>query len=548
LEAARAVAVSAEIAAADVDDPIANLVAKSLLTADVSGPVARYRLLDTTRAFAREKLAESGEGQHAARRHAEFYRDVFAPAASRSELQPTIARLALYRREINNVRAALDWAFSPEGDRALGVVLTAAYVPVWLHLSLLTECRDRAERALDNLAPDSDLSLRLKVQLLTSLGVVVVYTTGVVDRTGEVLAKALDVADSTDDADLQLRALYAMWIYQFNRGEHHAAQLLAERFSRVAPRTGDPADLLFADRLMGSTLHYGGNQPDAQRCYERLLDRYSAPTDRRHVMWLHYDGRVLAQTRLARVLWLRGFMDRADQVAQASLADALAMDHKLSVCSALGEAVCPIQLMAGDIAGAERSVAMLTDLATRHSFTVWTRFARCLESKLLIKRGEVASGSVLLRAALDGFNTAGQALHGSGFVGDLAEGLAGAGQLAEASVIVDAALARSDRDGVRWHVAELLRIKGELLLQDAGSRSMPAAEECFLGALEVAQRQSALFWELRAAVSLARLKAQQDRQDEARNVLAPVYDRFTEGFETADLRAAWALLEILPAH
>jgi predicted ATPase len=362
------------------------------------------------------------------------------------------------------------------------------------------------------------------------------------------LAEALDVADSTDDGDLQLHALYAMWVYQFNRGEHHAAQLLAERFSRVAPRTDDSADLLVADRLMGSTLHYGGNQPDAQRCYERLLDRYSAPTDRRHAMWLHYDGRVLAQVRLARVLWLRGFMDRADQVAQASLAEALAMDHKLSVCSALGEAVCPIQLVAGDIAGAERSIAMLTDLATRHSFTVWTRFARCLESKLLIKRGEVARGSVLLRAALDAFNTAGQALHGSGFVGDLAEGLASGGQLAEASVIIDAALARSDRDGVRWHVAELLRIKGELLLRDAGSRSMAAAEDCFLGALEVAQRQSALFWELRAALSLARLRARQDRQDEARKVLAPVYDRFTEGFETADLCAARALLEILPAH
>jgi tetratricopeptide (TPR) repeat protein len=361
------------------------------------------------------------------------------------------------------------------------------------------------------------------------------------------LAQALDVADSTDDPDLQLHALYAMWIYQFNRGEHRAAQLLAERFSRVAPRTGDPADLVFADRLMGSTLHYGGNQPEAQRCYERLLERHSAPSDRRHVMWLHYRGRVLAQTRLARVLWLRGFMDRADRVAQASLADALAMDHKLSVCSALGEAVCPIQLVAGDIAGAERSVAMLTDLATRHSFTVWTRFARCLEGKLLIKRGETARGSVLLRAALDAFNTAGQALHGSGFVGDLAEGLASEGKVAEASDIIDAALARSERDGVHWHIAELLRVKGELLLQDAGSRSRRAAEDCLLGALEMAQRQSALFWELRAALSLARLKVGQDRQDEARNVLAPVYDRFTEGFETPDLRAARALLETLPA-
>ncbi len=130
-------------------------------------------------------------------------------------------------------------------------------------------------------------------------------------------------------------------------------------------------------------------------------------------------------------------------------------------------------------------------------------------------------------------------------MGVLAEGLAGRGQLSEALATIDQALARAERGGERWYIAELLRIKGELLLQLAGDQPIPAAEACLLGAIDVAQEQGALFWELRAAISLARLRMRHDRPDDARQFLAPVYDRFTEGFETADLRAAKALLDDL---
>jgi predicted ATPase/DNA-binding winged helix-turn-helix (wHTH) protein len=543
LEAATAVIGDAAYPASRVADGIADLVEKSLVVLDGLAAVTRWRLLETVRAYALEALTESGEAPQAARRHAEFFRDLFVSAGPMSELRPTVANMALYRREIDNVRAALDWALSPVGDSSIGVGLTAGYAPMWLHLSLMVECRERAQRALDCLDPESDLSAQLRIQLLTTLGIALVYTTGVLDRTAEVLADALDLADSLDDPNAQLQALYAMWIYRFNNGEHQAAQLLADRFSLIAPHTGDEADVIVAHRLMGSTLHYGGDQPEAQRQYERLFELYKAPSDQRHAMWVHYDGLALSRARLARTLWLRGFFDQAHRVAQASLADARAADHRLSTCFALGEAVCPVQFMAGDISAAEQSVATLTDLAARHSFTFWTRFARCLEGKLLIKRGEVEKGSALLHAGLEAFYTAGQALHGSGFFGDLAEGLASIGQRAEGLAIIEEALARSHCDGVRWHVADLLRIKGELLLREADEQSVAAAEECFIGALEVSRRQGALFWELRAAVSLARLRIGQHRRDEARKVLVPVYDRFTEGFEIADLRSARALLE-----
>ena len=151
LEAASAVAAGADLDAPDVLDSVANLAAKSLVVVEIAGAVTRYRLLETTRAYALEKLTDSGELDRVARRHAEYFRDLFERAETERETRPTVEWLAAYGRQIDNVRTALDWAFSPRGDASIGVALTAAAVPLWFQQSLLVECRGRAERALASL-------------------------------------------------------------------------------------------------------------------------------------------------------------------------------------------------------------------------------------------------------------------------------------------------------------------------------------------------------------------------------------------------------------
>ena len=546
MEAAAAVAVDERIKAADVIEGVVNLVGKSLIMTDLGGNITYFRLLDTTRSYALDKLTDRGEAEQAARRHAEFFRDLIAPAVPGSQLQPAVEDVARYGREIDNVRAALDWAFSPVGDPSIGAVLTAAYVPVWLNFALMAECTERTERALDSLELDLNLSARLKMQLHIALGDALLHSAGFVERTGMVLAEALETAERLDDVVSQLRALWAMWSYRFNIGDNRAAQPLAERFSHLARHAGDRADVLVGDRLVGTTMHYSGGQPQARYHLQRVLDLYIAPSDQRHTMWFHHDQRVMARTALARVLSLQGSLDQAIQNAQTSLVDAEAVDHILSVCYALGEAVCPIALMTGDLAAAERSVAMLNDMVTKHGVTVYKSLGPHLEGELLIRRGEFAAGSIVLRAALGRLPTAGGVKRrNSWFLGVLAEGLAGAEQLTEALATIDEALAQADRSGQHWCITELYRVKGELLLQEAGDQSIPAAEDCLQRALGIAQEQGALFWELRAALSLARLRIRRDQQDDARRILAPVYDQFTEGFETADLKQARALLEQL---
>lgn len=542
VEGAVAVTNRAGGSAERVEDDVANLVSKSLVVLDKAGATSRWRLLETVREYALRKLVESRESQLGARLHAEYFRDLVTSGEAVPPRSMAIESLASHAREIDNVRAALDWAFSPAGDASVGVVLTSAYVPVWLYLSLVFECREQVERALERAGPDSKLAPHLMMQLNLAFGVALTHTTPwSVDETDVALTQALAIAETSGDPTAQLRALWALWTSHFTGGNFQRALGVADRYAQVARQQGDLADILVGDRLMGSTFHYQGSQPKARQHLERVLDLYVAPPDQRHTEWFMFDQRVLARAMLARVAWLQGFLDEAVLNAKASVEEAQAIGNDLSLCYALTEAAGPIAIMTGNYDAGERSVTLLVAVAAKHGFDFWARMGRCLQGKLLIKRGELAEGAAQLRTALDGFRLTDYL----NFFGDLAEGLAGSGHLAEGLATIDDALARSERNEIHWCRAEALRIKGELLLQPGSSRSMAAAEACFMEALEVAEQQGALFWRLRAALSLSGLRAIQDRKEEAARILAPVYARFPEGSETPDLRSAKVMLAAL---
>jgi predicted ATPase/DNA-binding winged helix-turn-helix (wHTH) protein len=546
LEAATAIGASGgspDIAASDVVDGVANLVAKSLVGVHVDAATVRYRLLETTRAYALEKLTAGGEFEHVARRHAAYYRDLFEQAEVECETRPTAEWLEDYRHWIDNVRSALDWAFSPSGDAAIGIALTAASLPLWFQLSLMLECRGRVERALASLEAKSSLDARREMQLYAALGASLIQIKGHVPETGAAWTNALQCAERLDETDYQLRALWGLWSYRLSRGEHRAAQTLAQRFSSLAANTADPTDLLIGARLVGVSLHYLGEQTDARRHLERMLSHYVAPVYRPHAIRFQYDQRVMARATLAWILWLQGFPDQAMHTAKRNVEEARASDHVLSLCYALAEAACPVALFVGDLATADRLVALLLDLSAKHALSLAHACGRYLEGVLRIKRGDAVTGLQLLRATVAELGETRFVLRYTAFLGTLVEGLIGAGQVAQGVVMIDEALARSERNEERWCLAELRRIKGELVLFEGAAGATVAAEDHFLHAVDLAHRQGALSWELRAATSLARLWQQQDRAAEARGFLAPVYERFTEGFETADLKAAQVLLK-----
>jgi len=330
-----------------------------------------------------------------------------------------------------------------------------------------------------------------------------------------------------------------------NNGEFRQALQLAERFGGVATKARDPADPLIGDRMVGACLHFLGEQTRARGYIERMLERYVAPLNRSDVVRFQFDQRVTARITLSRVLWLQGFADQAMRTVQGAIDDALAIQHTLSLCNALGQAACPLAIATGDLAAAERYATMLVHHTARHGADVWQTYGRCFKGMLLIKRDGLDVGLPLLDAAVDELRHARFVQYYTAFLAALAEGLAAAEHGVRGLAVVDDALAQSEKSEERWILPELLRLKGELMLLHHAPNAAAAGEGHFEQSLEWARRQGALAWELRSATSLARLWRRQGKTTQARKLLATVYRRFTEGFDTADLVTAKALLQSL---
>jgi predicted ATPase/DNA-binding winged helix-turn-helix (wHTH) protein len=537
-EPVSSVAGGGEIAASEVICSLANLVTKSLVTLEAGSVIAHYRLHETTRAYALEKLAESGEFDQVARRHANYYRDLFDGAEVELETLPAPAWLARYGHQIGQVRAALDWAFSPTGAAEVGVALTVAAVPLWVHLSLTEECRGRVERALSGPAESRDA--RRNMQLYAALGAALFLTRGSCPEMVAAFKSAFEIAESLDDTDYRLRALWGSFMENITNFRYRAALAVAEKFCAHAAKSADPANALIGDRLVGVALLALGDLEGARRHIERMLGRYVARTS--HIIRFQFDQQLLAYSYRCRILWLQGFADQALRSVESHLVAARASDHPYSLFSGLLQTACPIALLVGNLTLAERHIKALMDLSARHAVELWTLGGRCFGGVLLIKRGNIGAGLELLRTAFARVPPGAFTLFYTPILAEIAEALGCDGKAAEGLSIIDEALARSDSNEERWCVAELLRIKGELILREGAPRAAPAAEEHFLRSIDWARRQGALSWELRTSTSLAHLQHDQGRTAEARSLLQPVYDRFSEGFETADLKTAKAYL------
>ena len=537
LEAATAVACGEGIGEPDIVEAIANLVAKSLISPSATRPI-RYRLLDTTRAYALDKLKEAGETASFARRHAEHFRSSFERAEAEGETRSIAEWLTAYGTEIDNVRTALDWAFSADGDAALGVALTVAVVPLWVRLSLFSECRERVELALarlDEAAADGD---RVRMKLSAALGWSLMYGEGRAREAGPALATTLELADRLDDKDHRLRALWGLCIDQFNNGEFGKALEFSHRFTAAAEHSTDRTDLMLADRLMAVSLHYLGDQNGARHHIDRVDANLHVLADTPRIFPL--DLRVSTQYFRARILWLQGLADQSLGLVAKNIEEGRANGHALTFCSVLGQSACLIAFLAGDFDAAERYGTALLEHTERHAIRVWRLWAGGFKAAVMARRGDLDGGLAALRSEL---HRAGDARYLPRFlflVGELAACLGEADEFAHGLAVIDDALERCKTRQEQWYAPELLRIKGELMRKDADPAS---AERCFAEAQNLAQQQGALFWVLRNAMSLARLRVAQDPNAEARKKLQPVYASFTEGLQMADLREAKALLD-----
>src|SRR6266550_3116600 len=536
VEAAAAVALDPATTRIDPIDRLADLVAKSLVVADVSGVRPRFRLLDTTRAYAIEQLDESSEREQVTRRHAEHYRDVFERAEGEAAARPTDEWLADYAREIDNVRAALDWAFSPGGDGSIGATLTTAAVPLWMYLSLLEERRSRAKQALGALGTGANP--RQKMRLHDALG----KSAAEAPDMEAAFTEELDIAKSLEDAEYQLRALHGLYFCHSGSGRYRAALELAQQFHDLAMRKPDGNARVLGERMIGAAKHFLGDQISARRHLEHALTLFE-PTDHGWgVTRFATDMRVIVRVFYARVLWLQGHADEAVHTAEMSVGEAQEIGHAMSLCYALALAACPIALWVGNLTAAAHHTGMLVDQSRKHGLSLLSTFASRFQRAVALKGGDLDTGSRLLRASPKEIvdpNVSFGILTG---LTEQVEAFGHAGRIGEGLALLEAGIEQSETG---WLTPELLRLKGELLLLQSAPAAVETAEGLFRRALDEARRQDALSWQLRAATSLARLLQNRGRSVDVTACLRPIYDRFTEGFGTADLIAAKLLLDEL---
>ena len=363
---------------------------------------------------------------------------------------------------------------------------------------------------------------------------------------GAVWTKALEIAESLGDSEYQLRSLYGLWTFHLGIGQSRAALENAHRFRTLAAKQRDRNDRLIGERMIGAVQHWLGDQASARRHIELILANFIDFDQRSHnLIRFHYAQRVSARVYLARILWLQGFPDQAMRTGKGAVDEAREGNHALSLCYALAAAACPTMLWVEDFAAAERYIALLLDHSARLGLTSWHAWGRRFREVLAVRRGDLDPGLRQLRAGVDEFGDVMSGWISVMFLNELAAGFARAGQIADGLAAAEQAIERAEQTEARWLFPESLRIRGALLLLQAATGTAAATEDHFRQALDWARRQGALSLELRAATSLARLWHDQGRPAEGMALLQPVYDRFTEGFNTTDLKAAKALLDAL---
>jgi predicted ATPase len=536
LEAVRAVAVGADINDAQVVEAMGRLVAKSLVSTNAGDTMMRYRLLDTTRAYALSKLADSGEADATARRHATYYCEYFDRLSAGASASGQAARFAGSTEHLGNVRAALEWSFLERGDIGLGTALAASAASLFVEMSLLSECHRWTERALAAL-DDQMRGTRREMELQAALGLSLMFTKGNSEQVRATLTRGLELAEQLRDLPNQLRLLGRLHIFHERAGDFHQALAFAQRGETVATEIADPVGIAAARSLLGLSYHLIGNPVDARTHLEAALVQRSE-SQRINTIHFGFHYRNRARIALARTLWLQGCPDQAVRLARQTVNEAAAIGHPVTLCIALIWAVSVFHWV-GDCASAEESIDRFIAHADRHSLAPYHGVGLGMTGELSVKRGQPEAGMELLRSCLETLHADRYELMTTAFHSTLAEGLAMTGRLDQALVTINETIALVERNGDLFNMPELLRIKGEFLASAEDARQ---AEEYFLRSLAMAARQSAPSWELRTATSLARLWLRQGRRDEAQDALAQVYARFSEGFETADLKEAKQLL------
>jgi class 3 adenylate cyclase/predicted ATPase len=410
--------------------------------------------------------------------------------------------------------------------------------------SAMAESAAQLHKGLDQLAllPDNRERQRQELELRIGLAASLQAVKGqAAPETGDAYARARELWEQLGCPSEFLQVPYGQSRYHVNRGELDLAQRLDEDLLRLSRQRNDSVGLVLGHTSFGVGLFYTGRHAVSRSHLEEAIAHYD-PISHRSIA--HQAGtrpNVQAQAVLGSVLFCLGYPDRALARSNAAIAEARRLAHPPSLAQSLANGARLLSLVR-DNAVLGKCVDQLVAVTTAQGFAHWSAQGTIYRGWVKVMNGDVAEGISLLRSGSTASRATGAELWMPYYIALFARACELGGQIEEAVTGLDDALQIAERTGERWFAAELNRRKGRLLLQQ---RHSEAAEELYRKAFGIAQEQEAKLWELRATASLAWLRRDQDRRAEARELLAPVYGWFTEGFDTPNLKDAKALLDEL---
>jgi len=521
-------------------DCVERLTSKSLVCADYQNGSLSYRLLESTRAFAVERLHDAGERDDCVRSHAWQTLALFERAAAEADNRDKRDWMAEYAHRIDDARNAMTWAFGTNGDQMLGVRLTAAAIPLWYELSSLNEMQSRVERALLATRDLGDCPKELTLKLIAARASGMTFAQHLPLDTEAAWQECYRLGVESGNTKYQIFGLWGLCSYLIYTGRHREGLAGLENFVELARGASDYLAVDEASRMMATAEIYIGQIGSARQRIEQLAAKHQRMTDPVRFARFQAERGVSVRCTLSLVLWVSGEVTKALSVARAAVERAETSGHVVSHSNALAVFAVPLSIWSGEYESAENFLDLIEDNGRREDIGVWRESCRFYKCYLRAKWGEAGAADELrqrLRELIEARHLLRLPMH----INMVAEALLDAGQAAEAKTLVDSAYDLAREQEANWCLPEIIRI-ASLVELAAGNRDK--AERLLLRAIRQASEIGALTLELRSTLTLAKMLAAEGRETSASDHLAAISCKFPEHEEFVDLAEVRRMLRL----
>jgi predicted ATPase/DNA-binding winged helix-turn-helix (wHTH) protein len=531
-----AIAVAGEknLGPTEVMEAISELISKSVLGVDISDEATRYRMLETTRAYAVERLDASADRDGAFERMARALRGRLNAHGSKWLGEAPEGRLPAFRDCVDDVRSALDWCLAADARQDLSLDLTVAAIPVWLDLSMLGEGRARIDAALALIAVRGRPDPVREMMLLSGLGIALFSLGGSRGLAGEITRRSLGLAISLGDVEYQLKSHWTLYGIECVLGNGRQTKVHADAFGALASQFAHPWARSMHHRMTALAEFLTGHLPESRLHGELALQTLPQRRPGPRVATYHLDHELCSRAVLSRTLWTLGHVDDALAQAESAFHDALALGHPQTLCVVTVSGAATVALWSGRRFEAARYIRALGETARRNGFGFWMEWAVRFEQAFQDHDWERRDQPIVAKSWSPPSRLHGMLL--SSF---------------DSRHVLPAMINVIERDPDCAFTGEILRGFGEQMRWQSGADALVHAAALFDRATDIAKRQGARGWELRTAISRGRLLRGQGLGDEAMRGLEDAIGLFDQGAETADIKAAARLmaeLETAPAQ